>query len=199
MCQRLPHNGSDSANGKPSRQKRKNKHSMQATRQNVQLYSLAYSDVKTYLFAAAFIIGNIALPQLCHLIPQGGFRFLPIYFFTLIAAYKYGWRVGLLTALASPILNSLLFGMPAASVLPSILIKSTLLVAGASFAASRFHKASLGLLVAVVAFYQVLGTLAEWAICGSFYAAIQDFRIGLPGMLLQIVGGWLIINRLIRK
>ena len=92
---------------------------MQATRQNVQLYSLAYSDVKTYLFAAAFIIGNIALPQLCHLIPQGGFRFLPIYFFTLIAAYKYGWRVGLLTALASPILNSLLFGMPAASVLPS--------------------------------------------------------------------------------
>ena len=172
---------------------------MHATKQNVQLYSLAYSDMKTYLFAAAFIIGNIALPQLCHLIPQGGFRFLPIYFFTLIAAYKYGWRVGLLTALASPILNSLLFGMPAASVLPSILIKSTLLVAGASFAASRFHKASLGLLVAVVAFYQVLGTLAEWVICGSFYAAIQDFRIGLPGMLLQIVGGWLIINRLIRK
>ena len=172
---------------------------MQVTKQNIRLYSLDYSNAKTYIFAAAFIIGNIALPQLCHLVPQGGFRFLPIYFFTLIAAYKYGWRVGLLTALASPALNSLLFGMPAASALPSILIKSTLIVAGASFAASRFHKASLGLLAAVVAFYQVLGTMAEWALCGSFHTAIQDFRIGLPGMMLQVFGGWLVINLLNRK
>ena len=47
--------------------------------------------------------------------------------------------------------------------------------------------------------YQVLGTLGEWALKGDFYLAAQDFRIGIPGMLLQVVGGWLFINRLIRN
>ena len=57
----------------------------------------------------------------------------------------------------------------------------------------------VGLLAAVVAFYQVAGTLGEWALTGSWHMAVQDFRIGIPGMLLQILGGWLFINRLIRR
>ena len=60
----------------------------------VKLYSLDYSNVKTYWAASLFIIGNILFPQLFHLIPQGGITWLPIYFFTLIGAYKYGWKVG---------------------------------------------------------------------------------------------------------
>ena len=63
--------------------------------------------MRTYLFAFLFIAGNIVLPQLCHMIPQGGLILLPIYFFTLVAAYKFGLRVGLLTALLSPLVNSL--------------------------------------------------------------------------------------------
>ncbi len=165
----------------------------------VRLYSLKYNNTKTYLVAALFAVGNIILPQLFHLVPQGGVTWLPIYFFTLIAAYKYGWRVGLLTAIASPIVNSILFGMPAVSALPAILLKSCLLAAAAGYAASRFKKASLGLLICVVLAYQVVGTLGEWAIKGDFYLAAQDFRIGVPGMLLQIFGGWLFINHIIRK
>ena len=65
----------------------------------VKLYSLSYSNVKTYGAALLFVIGNIALPQLFHLVPQGGMTWLPIYFFTLVGAYKYGWKVGLLTAI----------------------------------------------------------------------------------------------------
>ena len=72
----------------------------------VKLYSLDYSNARTYLMAALFIAGNMALPQLFHLIPQGGITWLPIYFFTLIGAYKFGWKVGLLTAILSPIINS---------------------------------------------------------------------------------------------
>ena len=64
---------------------------------SAKLYSLSFSNVKTYLFAFLFVAGNIALPQLCHLVPMGGPTLLPIYFFTLIAAYKFGFRVGLLT------------------------------------------------------------------------------------------------------
>lgn len=54
---------------------------------SAKLYSLPFGNVKTYLFALLFVAGNIALPQLCHLVPAGGPTLLPIYFFTLIAAY----------------------------------------------------------------------------------------------------------------
>ena len=67
------------------------------------------------------------------------------------------------------------------------------------YAAARFRRASLALLAAVVLFYQAAGTLCEWALAGSFHTAVQDFRIGLPGMLLQIFGGWAFINFIIRK
>ena len=133
---------------------------------------------------------------MCHLLPAGGPTLLPIYFFTLVAAYKYGWKVGLLTAVASPLINSALFAMPAAAALPAILTKSLLLAAAAGFAAHKFRSLSLPLLLAVVLFYQVVGSLAEWALTGSLAAALQDFRIGIPGMLLQILGGYLLVKHL---
>ena len=74
-----------------------------------KLYSYNFTSVRTYLFAIIFIAGNLLLPQLAHFVPNGGPMLLPIYFFTLIAAYKYGIRVGLLTALLSPLINNLLF------------------------------------------------------------------------------------------
>ncbi len=163
----------------------------------VKLYAFGYRELRTYLAAALFVVGNIVLPQLAHLIPQGGVTWLPIYFFTLIGAYKYGWRVGLLTAVASPLLNSWLFGMPAPQVLPAILMKSVVLAAAAGFAARRFRTVTLPLMLAVVLTYQVVGTFGEWALTGSFYAAAQDFCVGLPGMALQVVGGYWFIRHLI--
>lgn len=165
----------------------------------VRLYAYDCRESKTWLFAALFIAGNILLPQLCHFIPQGGPRLLPIYFFTLVGAYKYGWRVGLLTAVASPLINSACFGMPAQAMLPVILLKSVILALAAGFVAQRFRRVTLPLLAAVVAAYQLLGGLGEWAILGSFAAALQDWTVGLGGMLLQVAGGYLLINYLLRK
>ncbi len=170
---------------------------MQTT--TVQLYSLEYKNAKTYGLVALFVAGNILLPQLCHLVPQGGLRWLPIYFFTLIAAYKYGWRVGLLTAVVSPLVNSALFGMPAAAMLPGILLKSVLLAGAAGFTAWYFQRVSLLLVALVVLCYQMLGVLGEWGLTGDFYLAVQDLRIGIPGILLQVFGGWGVIRFFIRK
>lgn len=165
----------------------------------VKLYSLNYNRVRTYLAASLFILGNVALPQLFHLVPQGGMTWLPIYFFTLIGAYKYGWKVGLLTAIASPLINSALFGMPMPAVLPAILLKSVLLALIASFTAKRWQRVSIPLLILAVLSYQIAGTLGEWAMSGSFLTATQDFRMGIPGMLVQVFGGYLFIRYLIRK
>lgn len=159
-----------------------------------KLYSLSYTKATTYLFASLFVMGNIIFPQLCHLAHWGGPVMLPIYFFTLIGAYKYGWRVGLLTAIFSPWINHVLFGMPGLAVLPFIWIKSALLVAAAGFMASRFRRITIPVLLGVVLAYQVTGTLVEWVLTGDFYLAAQDFRMGVPGMLFQVVGGYALLK-----
>lgn len=155
-----------------------------------------WSDIRTYFFVWLFATGNLFLPQICHLIPSGGQIFLPIYFFTLIASYKFGLRVGLATAILSPVLNSILFGMPALAILPVILIKSVLLAVIAAYIASACEQLSFFHLVFVVFSYQIYGSLIEWMITKSFTAATADFTIGIPGMLIQIFGGWYLLKRM---
>ncbi|HIY68619.1 MAG TPA: ECF transporter S component [Candidatus Alistipes intestinigallinarum] len=162
--------------------------------QSVKLYSPGFGEARTYLAAGAFILGNLIFPRLCHAFEGGGPTWLPIYFFTLVGAYKYGWRTGLLTALLSPLINAGLFGMPAVHSLPAILLKSVLLAGIAGFVAARTRRANLLTLAVVVLGYQSLGTLGEWILKGDLFLAAQDFRIGIPGMILQIVGGWLAIR-----
>ncbi|MGE5521551.1 MAG: ECF transporter S component [Candidatus Dadabacteria bacterium] len=158
--------------------------------------SFQWSDISAYLYATLFAIGNLVLPQLCHFIPSGGPMFLPIYFFTLIAAYKFGLKVGLVTAVFSPLLNSVLFGMPPIAVLPVILVKSVLLSVLAAYVGARTQKLSILYLLYVVLGYQLIGSTIEWAITQSFSAATSDLTIGIPGMLLQVFGGWLLLKKL---
>lgn len=165
----------------------------------VKLYSLGWREMRTYMFALLFIVGNILLPQLCHLVPKGGLILLPIYFFTLIAAYKFGFRVGLLTAVLSPLINSALFGMPPVASLPIIMIKGVLLAGAAAWMANRSKGVSLLALIGVVLAYQLVGGLIEWAMTGVIAKALQDWKLGWPGMLLQAVGGWLILKYMLRQ
>ena len=160
--------------------------------------TLSVSEGRTLLFAAIFTIGNILLPQLCHLVPNGGQTWLPIYFFTLVAAYKYGFTVGLLTAVFSPLVNHLLFGMPASAMLPIILVKSTLLALAAAYIAKKTQRVSLLTVTLAVVAYQSVGMLVEWAMTGSLQAALQDIWLGYPGIFLQIIGGWLILRYLLK-
>ena len=160
----------------------------------IKIYNLDFDQLKTYLFVTLFVAGNIIFPQLCHLIPNGGHIFLPIYFFTLIASYKYGMKVGVMTAVLSPAVNSILFGMPAAAVVPSIMIKSVFLAIAASSLAAKYHTVPLWSVLLVILSYQLFGSLVEWIMTGSLYAAAVDFRLGVPGMLIQWLGGFLFIK-----
>jgi len=156
----------------------------------IKLYSLRLVELKSYAYAFLFIAGNIVLPQICHLIPMGGQILLPIYFFTLIAAYKYGFFTGLLTAVASPLVNHAIFGMPGTEMLVIILVKSSLLTVAASYMAQQTKQIKLQSLLAVILFYQGIGMIAEFFLTGSFMAAMQDIRLGMPGILLQLIGGY---------
>jgi len=157
---------------------------------------LSLAKYQAYSFAVIFVIGNLLLPQLTHLIPGGGLIFLPIYFFTLIAGYKFGVNVGLLTAVFSPLVNNLLFGMPPSFVLPAILIKSCLLAIIAGMVAAKAKKISLLHILFVVLAYQIIGSAIEWAVTQSFQKAAQDFTTGIPGMLIQVVGGYFLLSKM---
>lgn len=162
----------------------------------IRIYDYKLNELKTYLFVILFVAGNVVLPQLCHLIPNGGKILLPIYFFTLFASYKYGLKVGLMTAVLSPLINSLAFGMPALALLPAIMIKSIVLAFTAFFVANKTNRVSIINLLIVVLTYQCVGTLSEWAMTSSFYVAIQDFRLGVPGMTLQILLSYLLLRKM---
>ena len=165
----------------------------------LKLYSLDFSDSKAYMYALLFALGNIVLPQLVHMVPNGGLIWLPIYFFTLVGSFKYGTKVGLMTALASPLVNSMLFGMPCAAMLPVIVTKSVLLALIAGTVASKAKSASLLMFLVVVFGYQFLGGMFEMLYVGSVEAAVQDVKIGFPGLLVQIFGGYIFVNNIIRN
>lgn len=99
-----------------------------------------------------------------------------------------------MTAVLSPAVNSILFGMPAAAVVPSIMIKSVFLAIAASWVAEKSNKVSLWSVLVVILSYQLFGSLVEWIMTGSLYAAAVDFRLGVPGMLIQWLGGFLFIK-----
>lgn len=157
----------------------------------------SFRNYKTYLAAGLFIIGNIVVPQLCHLIPNGGLIFLPIYFFTLVGTFKCGWKVGILTAVLSPVVNCVLFGMPPVASLPAILIKSITLVVAIALISRKMDFSILSVALAVLA-YQLVGMTVEFFMDFNLMHALQDLRMGWPGILIQIVGGYLILKALDR-
>ncbi|MDR2894776.1 MAG: ECF transporter S component [Alistipes sp.] len=161
-----------------------------------KLYSLNLAQTRSWLAATIFVAGGIALPQLAHLVPQGGMILLPIYFFTLVSAYKYGLWVGLVTAVMTPLANHLLFAMPAAPMLLPILAKGIALAFAAAYAAKWSGRVSILAILAAVMAYQLVGSAAEWALTGSLTAALQDVRLGFPGIALQVFGGWALLKAL---
>ena len=147
-----------------------------------QVSSLTLSNLRTYLFALLFTAGNVVLPQLCHLVPQGGLIFQPIFLFTIVAACRWGWRVALLTALVSPLINTLLFAMPSVAMLPVVLLKSVVFALGVSW--SMMGKVRKPMLTAVLCIVgaQLLGAAAEWLLLSS----ATTLWFCLPGLALQI-------------
>ena len=161
---------------------------------SVKLYALNYDEVKTYLWTAVFVACNLVLPQLFHLIPQGGVIFSPLSLVILAGAYKFGWKTGLLAALLSPLVNHVVSGMPAWEVMPVMAMKLAVLAVVAGLIAQRFKAVSMMLLIGVVLVNKAIGGFGELLLTGGIDATMADFIIGWPGLIMQVVGAWLILK-----
>jgi hypothetical protein len=144
-----------------------------------------FSRVSTYLLAALFVLANVVLPQLFHLIPLGGLSFQPMFLLVLVAALVCGWQVALLTALVSPLVNTLLFDMPTLTMLPVLLIKGGVMAFLLRWALQSSVRLGFRLAGAVVA-TQLIGVFLGWGVLGQSASLLQDFYTILPAMLLQL-------------
>ncbi len=90
--------------------------------------------------------------------------------------------------------------MPFPEVLPGILFKSVVLAVAAGYAADRFKRVSIPILLAVVVTYQFLGTLGRM---GDFpMIFILRYRIFVSDYrecVFRVIGGYLFIKYLIYK
>ena len=162
---------------------------------NVRLYAFNYDEAKTYLWAMVFVACNLVLPQVFHLIPQGGVIFSPLSLVILASAYKFGWKTGLLAALLSPLVNHVLTGMPATAAMPVMTLKLVVIALVAGLTAQYFKTVNLLLIIGVVLASEAIGCLGELLLTGGIASTVADFTIGWPGLLLQVVGAWLILTK----
>ena len=158
------------------------------------MFTLAFNETRTYLWSAVFILCNLVLPQLCHLIPQGGVMLAPLSLVIMVGAYKFGWKPALIAAALSPLVNHYATGMPAWGILQVMTVKLIILALVAGLAAQYYRKATLLILVGVVLMAELLGGLGELALTGGIAATIADFAIGWPGLILQVAGTYLLVK-----
>lgn len=84
--------------------------------------SLKLTDVRTYLFIAAFVVLSVLMPWALHQYPLAGPTFLPMHLFIFVAALAGGWRAGLVVGLLTPFASFAVSGMPPAAILPQLAV-----------------------------------------------------------------------------
>jgi len=165
--------------------------------QTAAIQPLRLDDVKLYVTTSALVLGNVLLPYALHAIPQGGQMFLPLFFFTLVAGWRFGARAGVLTGVLSPLASHFLTGMPPAAVLQSLMLQSAVLGILAAVVASRAAKPTLALLGLVVLAHQAL-LVAPVLLQSGAHAALASLRFHVPAILLQILGGYAVLRFMAR-
>ena len=151
-------------------------------------------DYKTYISSAVLIAGSILFPYILHHFYLAGEIFLPIYFFVLIGAYKFGWKVGIITGVFSPLVSFALTGMPMLAILPTVIAKGILLALATGFFTRKQGRLSLLTLLLIVLSYQVAGFAIIYLLTHNFTLSVADLVLGYPGLLLEVIGGYILLR-----
>ena len=166
------------------------------------------SETKKIVITAMLIALSVVLPLAFHTVPGAGPVLLPMHIPVLLAGLVCGWKYGLASGLAAPILSNTLTGMPpsfAMASLMSIELGVYGLVAGILAYVVRTKSASLdlyiclvismlaGRLVAGVAMAVYFAPLVTWPdaygnVAGFTLAAwvATYFVASLPGIVIQL-------------
>ena len=161
---------------------------------------------KQLVLTAMFIALGVILPQAFHAIPNAGSIFLPMHIPVLISGYVVGPLFGLLCGILTPLLSHLIFSMPPAPILPSMLCElavyglMTGILSKVIKIENDYVKAYVVLILSMLAgrlTYGILNALIFKAGSYSFSAWISAALItALPGILIQLVLIPILVDRL---
>jgi len=153
--------------------------------------------VKKMVIAALFIALGIVLPIAFHSVPNAGRIFLPMHIPILLCGIICGLPYSLICGIVTPLLSSMLTGMPPAAFLPSMICElaaygtvSSLLMryAPVNKIYAKTYISLIGAMIFGRVFYGILNALVFSV--GSYSMQIwvtAAFVTALPGVIIQIV------------
>ena len=160
--------------------------------------------------SAMFLALGLVLPFLTGQIPQFGSMLLPMHLPVLLCGFVCGWPYGLAVGFVTPLLRSVLFGMP--PMMPTALAMAFELAAYGAFAGllyARLPRKDSSVYVALVGAMllgRVVWGLVSWVLYALFTAKTFTLAIfwtgafvnAWPGIVLQLVAVPLIVFALKR-
>jgi len=153
--------------------------------------TLTFRDMRFYLFLTLFVTLSVAVPWFCHMIhPLAGPLFLPLFFFILLAGDLFGWRMGLLVGMATPLISFVVSGMPPSVMMPRILTEAAVMGVTVGCLSERMPSwRYVAVPVAIMAGHlgaAMVVSLMAGAIAHGFTALWRAACIGWPGLLIQV-------------
>lgn len=145
------------------------------------------SVLKQIMFIVIFTALSVALPAFCHQFNLVGPIFLPMHFFVLISGLIFGWRVGLMTGLLTPLVSFASSGMPLPSLMPMITLEVMAYGFFAGFLREKKIDLWLALILALV-FGKTVLFFSAWILMSAnpVNYVFTAIKTGLPGILIQL-------------
>lgn len=155
------------------------------------------NSVKNLIITAMCIALGIILPMAMHTIPNAGRVFLPMHIPVLICGLACGWKYGLVCGIMTPLLSSVMTGMPPAAILPGMLCElavyglMTGLIINVVNTKSRYLDLYISLITSMVVGRAVMGVLNAFIFQAGNYAfkmwITGAFVTAVPGIVIQLL------------
>lgn len=155
--------------------------------QNTQV--LKMTKTKEVVLSAVFTALAVSAPAVIHYFAgvDGGRTFLPMPFFVLAAGLLLGWRAGLATAIASPVLSYLISGMPLLDILPFVTLQLIVFGMVAGMMKEKYDS-FLSITAAIIAGWIVIGvSLFFFSKMNAIFYVSQGIKAGIWGIAFQLI------------
>lgn len=153
--------------------------------------------IKKLVYTALCIALGVVLPITFHSIPNAGSVFLPMHIPILLCGLICGWEYGLICGAVTPILSSLITGMPPIAYVPSMTIELAIygFVSGLLINIIKTKKASVNIYISLI-LAMIAGRLAYGFMnalifkAGSYSMQVwlaSAFITSFPGIIIQLI------------
>jgi LytS/YehU family sensor histidine kinase len=160
-----------------------------------------YTNILSYVLTVVFVALSVAVPWVFHQFHLAGPTFLPMHIFVLVGGLLFGWRLGLIVGLFTPLASYAVSAMPALPILPQVVVE----LAAYGFAAGFFRErlrlpviwslvgamlaGRLALTLTVFVIYLTTGSVSSplGAEAGPMAAVWATVKQGWPGIAIQLL------------